>query len=112
MVTGIVIAIVLILFLYWLSGTELGCGLRATGNNEDMIRALGRNTQAAKLIALAISASSDPLTAKALDQLAALRGCEAHSSVMLSQVDAGIYKRLGLNLTCEPRQQTNKLYYK
>ena len=55
MVTGIVIAIVLILFLYWLFGTELGCGLRATGNNEDMIRALGRNTKAAKLIALAIS---------------------------------------------------------
>ena len=61
---------------------------------------------------LRTKASSDPLTAKALDQLAALRGCEAHSSVMLSQVDAGIYKRLGLNLTCEPRQQTNKLYYK
>ena len=64
------------------------------------------------LIALAISASSDPITAKALDQLSSLRGCEAHSSVMLSQVDASTYKKLGLNLTCEPKQQTNKLYYK
>ncbi len=55
MVTGIVIALILIAFLYWLFGTELGCGLRATGNNEDMIRALGRNTNTAKLLALAIS---------------------------------------------------------
>ena len=64
------------------------------------------------LIALAISASSDPITARALDQLSALRGCEAHSSVMLSQVDMGTYQKLGMNLTCEPQSQTNKLYYK
>ncbi|MBO5291666.1 MAG: ABC transporter permease [Lachnospiraceae bacterium] len=55
MITGILIAVLLIAFLYWLFGTELGCTLRATGNNEDMIRALGRNTKTAKLIALAIS---------------------------------------------------------
>ena len=64
------------------------------------------------LIALAISASSDPITARALDQLSALRWCEAHSSVMLSQVDMGTYQKLGMNLTCEPQSQTNKLYYK
>ena len=64
------------------------------------------------LIALAISASSDPVTARALDQLSALRGCEAHSSVMLSHVDMETYQKLGMNLTCEPRSQTNKLYYK
>ena len=52
------------------------------------------------------------MTARALDQLSALRGCEAHSSVMLSHVDMETYQKLGMNLTCEPRSQTNKLYYK
>lgn len=55
MLIGIVIAALLIAFLYWLFGTELGCALRATGDNEDMIRALGRNTKTTKLLALAIS---------------------------------------------------------
>lgn len=55
MLAGIVIAGILVACLYWLFGTELGCALRATGNNEDMIRALGRNTNTAKLAALAIS---------------------------------------------------------
>ena len=31
---------------------------------------------------------------------------------MLSQVDMGTYQKLGMNLTCEPQSQTNKLYYK
>ena len=64
------------------------------------------------LIALAISASSDPMTARALDQLSALQGCEAHSSVMLTHVDMETYKKLGMNLTCEPQSQTNRLYYR
>lgn len=55
MLAGIVIAVIFVMFLYWLFGTELGCALRATGNNEDMVRALGRNTNTAKLVALAIS---------------------------------------------------------
>ena len=64
------------------------------------------------LIALAISASSDPLAARALDQLARLRGCEAHASVILSQADSGTYAKLGMHLTCEPQYETNKLYHK
>ena len=39
------------------------------------------------------------------EQLDKLRGCEVHSSVMLSAVDERIFKRLGVNLTCEPRFQ-------
>ncbi len=35
-------------------------------------------------------------------QLGKLRGCEVHSSVMLSAVDEKIFRRLGMNLTCEP----------
>ena len=38
-----------------------------------------------------------------MEQLSKLRGCEAHSSVILSSVDEKIFKRLGVNLTCEPR---------
>ena len=38
-----------------------------------------------------------------MEQLDNLRGCEVHSSVILSQVDEKVFKRLGVNLTCEPR---------
>ena len=48
----------------------------------------------------------------ALAQLPKLSGCEVHSSVMLAQVDTGVFKKLGMNLTCEPHYQTKKLYHK
>ncbi|MBO7549213.1 MAG: DUF1846 family protein, partial [Clostridia bacterium] len=64
------------------------------------------------LIALSICASTDPVAAKCLAQLTNLRNCEAHSSVILSQVDDGVFKKLGVNLTCEPVYQTKKLYHK
>ena len=52
---GIIIAVVIIVALYWFFGTEIGSALRATGNNEDMIRALGVNTKMTKMIALMLS---------------------------------------------------------
>ena len=55
------------------------------------------------LIALSISATTDPTAEKAMEQLSKLRGCEVHSSVMLSAVDEKTFKRLGVNLTCQPR---------
>ena len=55
------------------------------------------------LIALSISAVHDPVAEKAMEQLSKLRGCDVHSSVILSPVDEKIFKRLGVNLTCEPR---------
>ena len=55
------------------------------------------------LIALSISAATDPRAEQAMEQLGALRGCEVHSSVILSTVDEKTFKRLGVNLTCEPR---------
>ena len=64
------------------------------------------------LIALAASANLDPKAAQALEQLAALKDCQAHCSVILSPADETIYKRLGLQLTCEPKYQTNKLYHR
>ena len=55
------------------------------------------------LIALSISAATNPMAQHALHQLSKLRGCEVHSSVILSAVDVKTFKRLGVNLTCEPR---------
>ncbi|MCB6607405.1 ABC transporter permease [[Clostridium] symbiosum] len=55
MIIGIIAAIIIILFLYWFFGTEIGSALRATGNNEDMVRALGVNTKMTKLLALTLS---------------------------------------------------------
>ena len=64
------------------------------------------------LIALSICALSDTRAKLALEQLPKLRGCEAHSTVILSQVDSGVFSKLGVNLTCEPKYQTKKLYHK
>ncbi len=55
------------------------------------------------LIALSISAATNPTAELAMEQLSKLRGCEVHSSVILSAVDERTFKRLGVNLTCEPR---------
>ena len=54
-IMGLIIAVVIIAVLYWFFGTEIGSALRATGNNEDMIRALGVNTNTTKIIALTLS---------------------------------------------------------
>jgi len=55
------------------------------------------------LIALSISAATNSDAELAMEQLSKLRGCEVHSSVILSAVDEKTFKRLGVNLTCEPR---------
>ncbi len=64
------------------------------------------------LIALASSAIANPLADKAMDQLARLRDCQAHISVLLSSVDMRLYKKLGLQVTCEPEYETNQLYHR
>ncbi|MBR3847890.1 MAG: DUF1846 domain-containing protein [Oscillospiraceae bacterium] len=64
------------------------------------------------LIALTVAAAQSPVAALATSKLSELRRCEAHSTVILSQVDLDVYRKLGINLTCEPRRQTKKLYYK
>lgn len=52
---GVVIAVLIVILLYWFFGTEIGAALRATGNNEDMVRALGENTKKIKIIGLSLS---------------------------------------------------------
>ena len=54
-ILGIVLAVAIVAILYWFFGTEIGSALRATGNNEYMIRALGVNTNTTKMIALVLS---------------------------------------------------------
>ena len=57
------------------------------------------------LLALSICAATDPAAKLAMEQISKLRGCEVHSTVILSAVDERIFKRLGVNLTCEPKFQ-------
>ena len=64
------------------------------------------------LIALTICAATDPNAEIAMQQLNNLAGCEMHSTVILSQVDVNMMKKLGVNLTCEPVYQSHKLYHK
>lgn len=54
------------------------------------------------LIALSVSAATDPNARLTLEQLPFMRDCEAHSTVMLSSVDESVFRRLGIRLTCDP----------
>lgn len=63
------------------------------------------------LIALSMSAASNPEAKLAMQQLPRLKNCEVHSSVLLSSVDEKIFKKLGMHLTCEPKYETNKKYH-
>ncbi len=60
------------------------------------------------LIALSICATTDKNAELAMQQIEKLRGCEVHSSVILSSVDAKVFKRLGINFTCEPVYEEKK----
>lgn len=64
------------------------------------------------LVALSICAATNPTAAHAMKQLEKLKNCEAHSSVILNQVDSGTFRKLGVNLTCDPKYQTKKLFHK
>ena len=63
------------------------------------------------LIALAITAASSETAKKAMDSLKELKCAELHSSVILSPVDVATFRKLGINLTCEPVYQTKKLFH-
>ncbi len=63
------------------------------------------------LIALSISAVNNADARRAFDAIGGLRYAEVHSTVILSQIDASTFRKLGMNLSCEPRYQTKKLYH-
>ena len=64
------------------------------------------------LIALSMSAVTNPTAEMAMEALAGLRGSEVHSSVILSPVDENVFKKLGANVTFEPVYQSHSLYHK
>jgi uncharacterized protein (UPF0371 family) len=64
------------------------------------------------LIALSISAVNSENAAKAMRALPELRNAQAHSTVILSEVDIATFRKLGMHLTCDPQYQTKKLYHK
>ena len=64
------------------------------------------------LLALSICAVTNPLAEIAMQQIERLEGSELHSTVILSQVDENLLRKLGVNVTCEPVYETNKLYHK
>ena len=63
------------------------------------------------LIALSMSAATDETARLALTQLPKLRGCQVHTSVMLSPVDIKIFHKLGVDLTSEPVYEHKRLYH-
>lgn len=64
------------------------------------------------LLALSISASQSDIARRAMDHLSSLRGCEAHSTVILAQADEDVYRKLGIHLTCEPQYDSKSLFHK
>jgi uncharacterized protein (UPF0371 family) len=64
------------------------------------------------LLSLTISALTNPLAELAQQQLPKLRGCEAHFTVILSEVDAKLLKKLGIHVSCQPKYETKQLYHK
>ena len=64
------------------------------------------------LIALSMSAATSNAARLALEQIPNLRGCQAHTSVMLSDVDVISFRKLGVELTCEAKKEQKKNYQK
>ncbi len=63
------------------------------------------------LIAIMCSAQMNPMADKAIKALPKLKNAQVHSSVILSRVDMDTFRKLGMQLTCEPKYQTKKLFH-
>ena len=89
---------------------------------QESILVFCRQSQQAGLIArtlryreyrcLPVSFETASEAALAMKQLPKLAGCEAHSTVILPSVDNNIFKRLHINITCDAKYQTHKLFHK
>ena len=62
------------------------------------------------LLALSISAASNPNAELALEQIPKLKGCQVHTTVRLSSVDVKMFKRLGIQLTTESKDENKRIY--
>ena len=63
------------------------------------------------LVALSVSAVNNPCAKMAFEAIPMLKYAEVHSTVILSQIDAATFRKLGMNLSCEPQYQTKKLFH-
>ena len=63
------------------------------------------------LIALSISAATNPTAQLVMTKLKLLRDCETHSSCILNKADESVFRKLGVNLTCEPEFASKDLYF-
>lgn len=63
------------------------------------------------LIALSICAATNPTAQVAMDKLPMLRGCQAHSTTILSRNDEDTFRKLGIDVTSDPEYPTESLYY-
>lgn len=64
------------------------------------------------LLALSICGATDSAAECALQQLPKLKGCEVHSSVILSNIDKDMFRKMGMHLTCQPVYESDRLYHK
>ena len=64
------------------------------------------------LIALSMCAVTNPTADLAMEYLSSLKGAEVHSTVILSQVDENVFKKLGAHVTCDAVYESQKLYHK
>ena len=64
------------------------------------------------LIALSISSATNPLAAQVIDATDELKGCDAYFSVIISPTDERTYRKLGINVCCEPVFETRSLYHR
>ena len=63
------------------------------------------------LIALSISAATNPIAQVALDKIKELRGCQSHSTTIISNTNEQTFRRLGIDITCDPNYESESLYY-
>ena len=63
------------------------------------------------LIALSISAATNPTAQAALDKLPLLKGCQAHSTTILPTNDEQTFRKIGVDITCDAEYPTDSLYY-
>ena len=64
------------------------------------------------LIALSISSATSPVAAQVISKLEELRGCDAFFSVIISNTDETLYRKLGINVCCEPKYEQHSYYHK
>ncbi len=64
------------------------------------------------LLALSVSSAENPLAEQLIDNADKLKGCDAYFSVIISSKDEMLYKKLGMNVCCEPRYESHRYYHK